>query len=144
MKMSKTIMAIGGSLAVMTTAVFAGYVQPQQVTVDLVEKIADGDQVSARTADNKVEFIGCGIRKISDGVGGFLHFGFCQATDAKEVKIICYSQDPELLDTISSSADYGYVTFSWEGGEKEEQATCTRIGFSNQSFYLPKNVVGNN
>jgi len=133
----KTTTAFLGTLF-LTTAAFGGLTLPQVVTVDPVNMVASGDQVTARYSKNDVELIGCGIRKISDGVGGFIHFAFCQATDAADVSIICFTQDPELVDTISSSADYGFITFSWDADDQ-----CTRMGFSNQSFYLPKGLKAN-
>ena len=43
-----------------------------------------------------------------------------------------------MLDAISGSSDFSFLTFSWEG--EEDDATCIRIGFSTQSFYLPKKL----
>jgi hypothetical protein len=49
--------------------------------------------------------------------------------------VTCFSQNRELLETIRASADASFITFNFiddgAGGY-----TCTRIGFSNQSFYL--------
>jgi len=39
---------------------------------------AQGDLWTARTADNDVEFIGCGTRVLDDGAGGTFLFGFCR------------------------------------------------------------------
>jgi len=142
--MRKLTYIVTGLVALASSAALAGTVQPQKVIADEVNNTASGDQVTARYSDNKVEYIGCGIRKISDGAGGFLHFGFCQARDRDEVEVRCFSQDAELLDTISSSADYGFITFSWnDPEEKDGSAECTRIGFSNQSFYLPTGLGSN-
>ena len=137
--MKKSRIAIAGAgLAMLSTAAFGGLVQPAIVDVDLTSMFAGGDMVTARYSDNATEFIGCGIRKISDGMGGTFDFGFCQAEDREGDRIICNSTDPAVLDAISSSGDFGYVTFSWDATD-----TCTRIGFSNQSFYLPRRLRSN-
>lgn len=134
----KTIIAATGAIAVAASTAIAGFVQPFPVDVDLTNRIASGDQVTARYSVSEIDFIGCGIRKIADGVGGVFTFGFCQARDAADEQIICNTQDAALLDAISSSGDFGFITFSWD-----ENDMCTRIGFSNQSFYLPKKLDSN-
>jgi hypothetical protein len=90
---------------------------------------------TARTADNDVEFIGCGTRVVDVGGDPFL-FGFCQAQDADENKIVCFTQNQDLLDAMKSPSDFSFITFSWvdDGSGGIE---CIRIGFSTQSIYLP-------
>ena len=41
----------------------------------------------------------------------------------------------DLLDAIKATADFSFVTFSWN-----EAGQCIRIGFSTQSFYIPEGV----
>ena len=132
----KWVMA--GVAALISTAAVAGYVQPAPVSVDTTARVALGDQVTARYSKNNVEFIGCGMRHISDGVGGIYTWAFCQATDAKGVQAFCSTEDPGLVAALASGGEFGFITFSWN--ETEE---CTRIGFSNQSFYLPKKLDSN-
>lgn len=136
--MKTKILIAGLGAALLSSAAVAGFVQPQPVDVDLTNRGALGDMVTARYSKNDVDFIGCGIRKISDGAGGIIDFGFCQAQDADEESITCFTQDAGLLDAISSSTDASFITFSWD-----EDDQCTRIGFSNQSFYLPKGLKSN-
>jgi hypothetical protein len=138
MKLNRKTLCAGAVIAVFSGAAIAGYVQPLPVEVDTTARFAHGDMLSARYADNKTEFIGCGVRKFDDGAGGATAFGFCQAEDAKGNRAFCNTDNEDLLDAIEASADYGYVSFSWD---KEE--ICTRIGFSNQSFYVPPNVGSN-
>jgi len=127
---------IVAALTLVTGMASAGFVQPAEVEVDLVNMFAFGDQHTARNAKNDVEFIGCGIRLFDDGINQFT-FGFCQAGDSAEVQITCFTQNANLLDTMKATSDFAFITFSWRddgfGG-----AECTRIGFSTQSFYLPK------
>jgi hypothetical protein len=140
----QTAILISAGAALAATAALAGYVQPAPVDVDLTTNTALGDQVTARYSKNDIELIGCGIRKTMVAPGTYFHFGFCQATDRGGDAITCFTEDEGLLDTISSSADYGFVTFSWNpGATPEDPAECTRIGFSNQSFYLPKKLESN-
>lgn len=124
--------------ALVSTAAIAGYVQPAPITIDAVARFAGGDQVTARYSKNKVEFIGCGMRHISDGAGGIYTYGFCQASDAAGVQAFCSTEDAGLIAAMASSGDFGYISFSWNEAEE-----CTRIGFSNQSFYLPKKLESN-
>jgi len=123
------------ALTLLAGIVSAGGVQPAVVTVDLDNMFAQGDQWTARIAKDDVSFIGCGTRVFDDGVNAF-SFGFCQATDSADVGINCFTQNPVLVDAMSATSAYAFITFSWQddgfGG-----AECTRVGFSTQSFYLP-------
>ena len=139
MKLSKKLTAAGAAIAVLSGAAIAGMVQPAPVIIDLINFNAGGDMISARDAPNKNEFIGCGVRKFDDGAGGAWAYGFCQAEDAKENNVFCSTQNEDLLDAIEASADFGYITFTWD----EKTQECTRIGFSNQSFYVPKSLGSN-
>ena len=136
--MKKLVTLTAGAMAMISTAAFGGSVQPFPVEVDLVALTANGDMVTARYSENENEFIGCGIRIFDDGAGGTFSFGFCQAEDRDGERAFCNSQDAALLDAISSSGDFGFVTFSYN-----EDGVCTRIGFSNQSFYLPRRLRSN-
>lgn len=132
------IVLAGLATALLSSVAFAGFVQPAPVIVDTTARTATGDQVTARYSKNDVEFIGCGMRTTRTGAGIFT-FGFCQATDAAGTNILCSTEDAELLDAISSSAAFSFITFSWNAADE-----CTRIGFSNQSFYLPSKLDSNN
>ena len=136
--MKRLSILLAGAAAIASTAAFGGMVQPFPVDVDIAGRTASGDMVTARYSANDNEFIGCGIRIIQDGVGGVFSFGFCQAEDRDGERAFCNSQDPALLDAISSSGDYGFISFSYD-----EDDICTRIGFSNQSFYLPEKLKSN-
>lgn len=128
-------------LLLFSSMTLAGLVQPFSVLVTLNPDgsgSADGDMVSARFSDNDVEFIGCGIRAFDDGAGGVFHFGFCQAADSSDVRGFCNTDRADLLDAIKSTADYSFITFSWNAAGE-----CTRIGFSTQSFYIPEHLDKN-
>jgi len=120
-------------LVLVSSVAAAGFTQPQVVDVDLDNMTAIGDMHTARLADNEVELIGCGIRVFDDGLGGEFSFGFCQATDADEEQVLCTTFSQYLVDAIATSSDFSFVTFSWD-----ENDECRRVGFSTQSFYLPK------
>ncbi|WP_428410029.1 hypothetical protein [Hyphococcus sp.] len=139
MRLKTKILTTGLAAAFFSTAAIAGMVQPLPVDVDLTTSFAHGDMLSARYAPNKNEFIGCGVRKFDDGMGGAIAFGFCQAEDADGERAFCNTDNEDLLDAIEASADYGYISFSWD----EKTQECRRIGFSNQSFYVPPNVGSN-
>jgi hypothetical protein len=134
--MKARYVSISAILAIFSSIAVAGFVQPAVVLVDLDNKFAQGDMWTARTANNDVEYIGCGTRVTEDGVGGTFLFGFCQAGDADGNEIVCFTQNQDLLDAMKSTSDFSFITFSWvdDGLDGFE---CVRIGFSTQSFYLP-------
>jgi len=124
------------TLAVASYA-FAGQVSPVPVFIVLDEDgsgSAQGDMLTARFADNDIEFIGCGTRQFDAG-GTIFDFGFCQAGDSEGNRAFCNTDDAELLSAMRATADYSFVTFSFGAN-----GACTRIGFSTQSFYLPGDV----
>jgi len=106
----------------------AGKTRPAEVVVDHDLMTASGDMWSARTAKDDVSVIGCGVKKFA----GDYSYGFCQATDANDVFIACFTEDSFLLDAIYASSTYSYIRFNWD-----ENGECTRIDVSNNSFYLP-------
>ncbi len=117
----------------LSSVAFAGVETPLPVDVDLAGQFALGNMRTARESKNDVEFIGCGTR----GAGTPVQFGFCQATDAANEFIFCLTDNPDFIAAVRGLADYSTILFSWvvnEGGD----ATCTRLGTSTQSFYLPK------
>jgi hypothetical protein len=118
-----------------SAAAVAGRVQPAPVTVSLNPDgsgSAHGDMLTARGAPNDYEFIGCGVRKSDDGVGGAHSYGFCQAMNAAKESAFCSTENSELLKAIQSIADYSFITFSWRA-----DGVCRSVGVSTQSFYLP-------
>lgn len=122
-------------LALVATTSFAGFFNEVPVTVDLDAGFADGNQLTAKTSTNDVEYIGCGVRNFDDGFGSF-RFGFCQASDAAGNAVFCDTTNPSLLDDISSISDYAYITFSWRE-VAPDVFECIRVGSSTQSWYLP-------
>jgi hypothetical protein len=124
-------------LALLAGFAFAGLVAPVPVDVDLDNMFAFGDQFTARTSAGDTQFIGCGTRSIDDGTGNPFRFGFCQASDADGDEVTCFTENANLLDEMRANNDYAFITFGWQddGGGGAE---CIRVGFSTQSFYLPK------
>ena len=94
---------------------------------------AAGSMTTARFSKNKVEYIGCGLRRFDDGVGGVVVFRFCQASTEDEVLGLCESEHAALLASIGDQDDFSFITFSWNAA-----GICQTIGNSTQSFYIPK------
>ena len=115
------------------SAAYAGQANSVGVVIDLTEMFAEGDMRTVRNSDSDLEFIGCGIRKYDDGAGEAWAWGFCQAQDANEVFVSCYTESEYLMDALAVENVYSYIVFTWN-----ENFDCTYIGFSTQSFYLPK------
>ena len=140
----KQVISIG-ALVLGSSAAIAGNVQPAQVTITLNADgsgSATGDLFSARFADNDFEVIGCGVRRYDDGVDGVYAYIFCQAANEVSVNAdpengskICYSENPALIEALASLNDYSYITFAWDA-----EGTCTAIGNSTNSFYLPEKL----
>jgi hypothetical protein len=133
----KQLIAIG-VLALGSSAAMAGLVTLTQVEVTLNPDgsgSALGSMSAARFSKNTVEYIGCGVRRFEDGVGGVFTFGFCQASTATAVLGFCESENPALLASIGDQDDYSFITFSWDAN-----GVCRSIGNSTQSFYIPSNV----
>lgn len=129
------IKLIIGCAAIFTTLAYAGQTQPAEVDVNLTDRTALGDMHTARFDSDDDVFIGCGIRAFDDGAGGATGFGFCQAEDSEGNRAFCNTSNKELLSVMKATSDFAYVTFSWN-----EDDVCTRIGFSTQSFYIPKKL----
>jgi len=130
MNVRKLLMAF--TLALVSSVAVAGLTESIEVEVDLVNWTASGDMRTARNDKDKEVFIGCGVRTLDLDPEPF-YFGFCQAEDAEGDTIICSTVSEGLLFAMNATADNSFVTFSWD-----ENNECTRIGFSTQSFYLPK------
>lgn len=116
---------------------YAGLVQPVPVVIDMDNGVAFGDQFTARMANDETSFIGCGTRHFDDSMGNSFRFGFCQAGDADGNAVTCFTQNPNLLDEMRANASYGFITFAWDD-DGAGNLTCSNVGFSTQSFYLPK------
>ncbi len=127
------MLLIIATFTIFSTIAAAGEVRSVPVVVDTDNMVAEGDMWTARNSKNDVEFIGCGIRNIDDGVGGVFTFGFCQAQDAEENTIFCFTENDDLLVAMSAISDYSFITFAWD-----ENDECISIGNSTQSWYLPK------
>lgn len=127
-KLLGMVLALG-----ISSVLVAGQYSPQPVMVDLVGRTASGDMITARFAPNEHEHIGCGVRVFDDGAGGATWYGFCQASNEKKEEAFCSTDNEALLQAMAATADFSYVTFNWD-----KEGRCTRIGFSTQSFYIPK------
>lgn len=130
--------------AFFSVATWAGFTQPAPVTIDFTETggVAAGDMLSARNSKNDLEFIGCGVRYFDtlNGSGGeadIFTIGFCAAQLEEGGNVTCFTQNKGLIDGMRLSSDSTYYTFTWVD-DGAGNLTCTRIGTSVQSFYLPK------
>jgi hypothetical protein len=132
---TRQLLAIG-ALVLGSSVAMAGLVNEFPVAVTLNPDgsgTAAGNMATARFSKDIVQYIGCGIRRFDDGVGGVLVFGFCQASTATGVVGFCESENPALLASVGDQDDYSFITFSWNA-----DGECLSIGNSTQSFYIPK------
>ncbi len=120
-------------LLLAASSTMGGAAVDADLVIDMDNSTAVGNMTTVAYSKNDVELIGCGTRYISDGGGGVIAFAFCQAENAAGDTAFCSTLDPGLVAAVSSIGDHSFVTFSWN-----EFDECTRIGFSTQSFYLPK------
>ena len=133
--MKRTMVLLAAALSLVAGAAFAGLQQPAEVIVDFDNGFASGDQYTARTSKNDVEFIGCGTRNFDDGTFSFT-FNFCQASDGDGNSVVCTTENPVLINAIEEISDFAYITFSWDD-DGSGVLECIRVGSSTQSFYLP-------
>lgn len=128
MKIKHVISA--AALTLVSTVASAGLYQPRPVTLDLVNRVADGDMLTARDSLNPGDFIGCGVRSTNSGFS----WGFCQAGFSLTPGefFTCYTEDLNLLDAIKALDDFSYIVFRWD-----VDGNCTYIGNSTQSLYVP-------
>ncbi len=136
MKIKQLLITI--AFTMLSSNVYAGLVTPAEVIVDLDNRFAQGDMLTARQSDSDFTMIGCGIRKIVVSPTETISFGFCQANSGEtaEGNFTCFTQNPDVLAGINAISDYSFITFGWD-----ENNECIRIGNSTQSFYLP-NIKG--
>jgi len=127
------------ALTVLAGIASAGYIGSEAVVVDLEDRLAYGDQLTARNSKNHVEMIGCGIRVFDNGVDSW-SWGFCKAVDSAEVEIVCTTENANLLDAMKATSAFALIMFEWQD-DGEGGAVCTTIGFSTQSFYLPNFTI---
>jgi hypothetical protein len=120
------------ALTLLAGAAYAGAFVSAPISVDHDNRVAQGDQLTARVSDNDVEMIGCGATVRDDGVNPPLHFGFCQATDSEGINAVCITQSAELVDAINTISPYAFIAFAWN-----ENQECISVRHSTQSFYLP-------
>jgi len=124
------------SLILLSSIASAGKVNERPVVIDLDQSRAAGDQLTARTADNDIELIGCGIKVYDDGVNPVWSFGFCQARDSADRSIQCFTGNADLLEAIKGASAYAWISFSWRE-DPDFGFECSSIQFSTNSFYLP-------
>ena len=125
--------------------VLAGYTQPAPVVVVINDDgsfSAGGDMNSARTADNDVESIGCGVRKNA----AHNNWGFCQASDENDEYVACWTQDTAMLEAFNLLNDTSYISFGGEPVVDRKDGVvqyheCTYINASSQSIYAPNTTT---
>ena len=145
-------------LLLVSYMVFAGsgVINDPEVTIEFFEDgsgvvqdrgLASGQMWSARSSENDVEGIGCSYKAMerTDGTGGIYVYkwGFCQARDVNEVHVICWTENPELLDAMQATSPFAWVRFGFTEPEhdlawREGVRRCTRFDYSTQSFHLPE------
>ena len=124
-----------GVLFLGSSAAMAGLVQPFPVAVTVNSDgsgSAVGSMTDARFSKNDVEYMGCGVRRFDDGVGGVILYGFCQAADSANEVGFCETENPALIASIGDQDDYSFIAFTWDS-----DGSCRSIGNSTQSFYIP-------
>ncbi|HKI73136.1 MAG TPA: hypothetical protein VJ998_00715, partial [Pseudomonadales bacterium] len=60
------------------------------------------------------------------------------ATDKDDNYVICFTDNPQLLDVIRSLSAFSYIGFSWTTNDYYGAGpVCGNIDSSSQSFYIP-------
>jgi len=154
----KTVFGLfAAGMLLVSSIVFAGesYIHDPAVTIEFFEDEsgwASGQMWSARSSKNDVELIGCSYKamEVPDGTGGIFVYkwGFCQAQDVNEVRVACFSDNPELLDAMQATTAFAWVAFVFTKLDPdffyhpelrpEGARRCTRLDYSTQSIHLPE------
>jgi hypothetical protein len=122
---------------------FAGGVQPASVEIEFDDDgnfFVGGDMWTARSSNNDTEMIGCSVKRYAAQGNDW---GFCQAVNADDNFIICFTQNEKMMEAIYAISDASYISFFGKGYEEydgfpgEGEGECTRISISSQSMYLP-------
>ena len=121
---------------------FSGQSALIPVTIDWDNRVASGNMLGARSTANDVEHIGCG-RIVSDFNFGtaerpLYNYGFCQAVNAEDEIVICLTEDPEMLEVLTTISSHSFIRF----GFYEEELypgnyECSFLYVSSQSRYIP-------
>lgn len=102
---------------------------------------AQGGLHSARSSDNDVEMIGCGIKRDQSGLAihqnpnkPFFGHGrsFCQARDADGELIFCFIDDESVAESLNAMTDASWIQFF-----VDDFPVCARVDISNQSVNIP-------
>jgi hypothetical protein len=146
-------------MLLVSSLVFAGtaILDDPAVSIDFFEDengvvldrgLAYGQMWSARSSKNDFEYIGCSYKAIELGDGSVFKFGFCQARDVNEVRVICYTDNPEMLDAMQATSSFAWARFRFTEPDPdffyhpelrpEGARHCTRFDFSTQSYHLPE------
>ncbi|WP_298776491.1 hypothetical protein [uncultured Shewanella sp.] len=127
----------------LSSSVFAGEATTIPVSIDMDNKLAQGNMASARISNNPFENIGCGTSSIvyqSDLKTEVVSYGFCQARigegEDNGAFIFCNTDNPEIIKSMRALNDYSYIRFRWNDNQE-----CTSVYSSTQSFYIPNFIL---
>ena len=128
MKKTLSRLVIAALLASPLVAV-AGYKGKWFVGIDTVHRHATGAIGSARNSLDSVQYIGCGV---TSSVGS-PRSGICIARDQNGNMASCWSEDPGVLEALTSLSTDSYVEFHWD-----DLGSCTTIHLAVLSHLEPK------
>lgn len=156
MKTVFSFFALGMLLVSSTVFAGGGVINDPAVLIEFFEDgsgvvqdrgLASGHMWSARSSGNDVEYIGCSYKamELPDGTDGVYVYkwGFCKAQDVNEVSVICWTENPELLDAMQATSPFAWVRFGFTEPDhniawREGVRRCFRFDYSTQSFQLPE------
>lgn len=112
---------------------------------------ASGVISAARFSASDVEFIGCGVRRVSDDAPfGGPAFGFCRAADAAGNTFSCGTFDLEIMESMNLATSDSFLLFfgrPFDANNPDEinflqdrrryESYCTVVQVSTESLYIP-------
>jgi hypothetical protein len=147
MKAVLTIIAV--VVAFISSAAYAGAFRGQELFIDFDNGYAEGTMWFVRSSDSDLESIGCSHKGSTEPVTSFddppsvpwpdgTHmWAWCQARDADDNHVICFTRYQPHLLTLRSISPFSYIRFSFTEPLAHGERECIRIDVSTQSNHLP-------
>jgi len=115
-------MMLGGATA------WAGARWGTEVTIDMVNRKAEGTMANVRASGDVVQTIGCVIRADLSAPASVT----CYATDGTGLAVQCTTSQASFVQAASAMTSYSNVAFKWDA-----PGTCTYLSVGNLSTNAP-------
>ncbi len=129
MKTSRPAILGAVAMLLVTGAAYGGYRVNYATMAVPASSYASGQLANARASSNNVERLSCSASALP-GYG----YASCYARNAAGTSVSCLTDDPGMVNLISSVKGDSELYFEWN----PSTGRCTMIMVSNGSSYAPK------